>query len=98
MLLLCLSLHRKRLGRHFFHFALMQPQNPMAPTCKRQVVRGNYRGQLVVPVQSRDQFKDQFAGAAVEVASRLIGQQHLRLGDERSCQRQPLLLAAGKLA
>jgi len=70
----------------------------MAPTCKHQVVGGDYRGQLVLPVQPRDQFKNQFAGAPVEIAGRLIGQQELRLGDERPCQRQPLLLAAGKLA
>jgi len=59
---------------------------------------GDYRGQSVVAVQSCDQFKNQFAGAPVEVARWLIGQQHLRPGNERSCQRQPLLLAAGKLA
>ncbi len=49
-------------------------------------------------VQSRDQLKNQFAGATVEIAGWLIGQQYLRLGDERPCQRQPLLLAAGKLS
>ena len=59
---------------------------------------GDYRCQLVVAVQSCDQFKNQFAGAPVEIARRLIGQQQLRLGNERPCQRQPLLLAAGKLA
>ena len=70
----------------------------MAPSCKRQVVGGDQGGQLVLPVQSRDQFKNQFSGASVEIAGRLIGQQHLRLGDERPRQRQPLLLASGKLA
>ena len=49
-------------------------------------------------MQSRDQFKNQFPGAPVEIAGRLISQQHFRLGDERACQRQPLLLTAGKLA
>jgi len=70
----------------------------MAPTCKRQVVGGDYRGQLVLTMQSCYQFKDQFAGASVQIAGRLIGQQDLRLSDERPGQRQPLLLAAGKLA
>jgi len=52
----------------------------------------------MLAMQSRDQLKNQFPGAAVEIAGRLIGQQDLRLGDERPCQRQPLLLAAGKLS
>jgi len=70
----------------------------MAPTCKCQIVGGDQRSQLMLPVQSRDQFKNQFPGAPIEVAGRLIRQQHLRLGDEGPRQRQPLLLASGKLA
>ena len=38
------------------------------------------------------------AGAAVEIAGRFVGQQHLRLVDERARNRHALLLAAGKLA
>jgi len=52
----------------------------------------------MLAMQPRDQFKNQFPGAPVEIAGRLIGQQYLRLGDERPCQRQPLLLASGKFA
>ncbi len=52
----------------------------------------------MLPMQPRDQFKNQFSGAAVEIAGRLIGQQHLGLGNERPRQRHSLLLAAGKLA
>ncbi len=49
----------------------------------------------MLAMQPRDQFKNQFSGAPVEIASRLVGQQHLRLGYKSPCQRQPLLLAAG---
>jgi len=70
----------------------------MAPTCKRQIVSGDYGRQLVFAVQSRYQFKNECPGAPVKIAGRLIGQQDLRLGDERPCQRQPLLLAARKLS
>ncbi len=49
-------------------------------------------------MQSCDQFKHHLASASVKIAGRLIGQQDLRLGDERPCQRQALLLASGKLA
>ena len=52
----------------------------------------------MLPMQPRDQFKNQFPGAPVEIAGRLIGQQDLWLGDERPCQRQSLLLASGKFA
>ena len=52
----------------------------------------------MLAVQAGDQLKDRFSSAAVEIAGRLIGQQDLRLGDERPGQGQPLLLASGKLA
>ena len=35
--------------------------------------------------------------AAVEVAGRLVGQQHGRVGDDRARDRDALLLAAGEL-
>ena len=37
------------------------------------------------------------AGGGVEVAGRLVGEQHGRLGDERAGDRDALLLAAGEL-
>jgi len=70
----------------------------MAPTCKTEVVSGDYGGQTVLLVQSRNQFKNQLAGVSVEVARRLIRQQDLGLGDERASEGETLLLAAGKLA
>ena len=53
----------------------------MAPTCKRQVVSGDYRSQTLLTMQTGDQFKNQFSGVPVKIAGRLIGKQHLRLGD-----------------
>ena len=41
---------------------------------------------------------DALAGAAVEVAGRLVREQQLRIRHERACQRGPLLLAAAELA
>src|SRR6267142_4136816 len=37
------------------------------------------------------------AGSAVEIAGRFIRQQHLRIIDQRACDRDALLLTAGKL-
>jgi hypothetical protein len=45
-------------------------------------------------VQTRDQFKNHFSGAPIEIARRLIRQKHLRLSDEGPRQSQPLLFAA----
>ena len=49
-------------------------------------------------MQARDQLKNQFSGASIEVAGRFIGEKHLRLRDERPRQCQALLLAAGQFA
>ena len=52
----------------------------------------------MLAVQSRNQFENGFRGAPVEIARRLIGEEHLRLRDERPCESQSLLLASGKFA
>ncbi len=52
----------------------------------------------MLSVQSGNQLKNQFSGAPIEVAGRLICQQDLRLGDQRPGKRQPLLFATGKLS
>jgi acyl-CoA thioesterase-1 len=49
-------------------------------------------------VQASQKVKYNFAGTAIEISGRFIGQQELRLGDQSARQGQPLLLAAGKLA
>jgi hypothetical protein len=58
----------------------------------------NNRGQLILAVQPGDQLKNDVSGAVVQVSSRLIGQQDLRLGDERPSQSRTLLLTSGKLS
>ena len=68
----------------------------MAPSCKRQIVRCDQRSQLMLAMQTSNQFKNQFSGAPIEIAGRFIGEEHLRLRDERPSQRQPLLFAAGQ--
>ena len=70
----------------------------MAPSCKGQVVRRNQRSQLMLAMQARNQVKNHFSGATIEVASRLIGEEHLRLRYECASQRQPLLFTAGEFA
>ena len=50
---------------------------------------------LVEPLEN---VHDLETGAAIEVAGRLIGEDDFRIVDERTGDRHPLLLAAGKLA
>ncbi len=52
----------------------------------------------MLTMQPRDQFKNHFCGASVEIASRLIRQQELRLRDQRAGQCQPLLFTSGKFS
>ena len=70
----------------------------MAPTCKCQIVSCDQRSQLVFSMQPRDEFKNHFAGASIEIAGWLIGQQYLRLRYQRAGQCQTLLLAAGEFS
>src|SRR5271170_8351564 len=69
----------------------------MAAAGERQVVRSDEGGELVLAMQSSDQFKNRFRRVSVKVARGLIGQQKLGTRDERACQSHALLLAAGKL-
>src|SRR5205814_3143378 len=48
-------------------------------------------------VQLTEELHDLFALAGVQVSGRFIGEQKLRLGDDRSRNADQLLLAAGKL-
>ena len=60
------------------------------------VVGGHHHGGAG-PVDPLEQQHDVLAGVRVEVAGRLVGQQHQRPVDERAGDRDPLLLAAGQL-
>jgi hypothetical protein len=61
-------------------------------------VVGDHDGGLAVEVDGvAQQVEDQRARVGVEVAGRLVGEQHGGLGDERPGDRHALLLAAGQL-
>src|SRR6266511_440636 len=61
------------------------------------VVGDHHHRHAALGPQPRQQLQDLVAGARVEVAGRLVGQQHRRLGRQRPGDRHPLLLAAGEL-
>ncbi len=61
-------------------------------------MRSNEGGELVLAMQSRNQFENRFRCVSVKVSRRLIRQQQLGTGDERAGQSYALLLSARKLA
>src|SRR5207342_3133823 len=62
-----------------------------------RIVRDQHHG-VVFLLQALEQSQDLLAGAAVERASRLVGEQDRRAVDQRSRDGDTLLLSAGKLA
>src|SRR5262245_2596767 len=63
-----------------------------------RIVGHHHDGLLELPVQPVDEREHLFRGLAVEVTRRLVGEQHLGVGDDRARDRHALLLAARELA
>jgi hypothetical protein len=61
------------------------------------LVGDEQHGDAVLAVEALEDLHDLDAGAAVEVAGGLVGQDELRVVDQRARDRHPLLLAAGEL-
>src|SRR5262249_55709027 len=62
-----------------------------------RVVRHQYNGQLPFDIEHAHEVKNFAACARVQVAGRFVGEQQLRVGDQRARYGNPLLLAAGQL-
>lgn len=73
-------------------------KDAVAAARKTQVMGSDEGGQPVIAMQPGNQFKDGLSGAAIQVASRLIGHEQLRPCNQHPGQSHPLLLASGKLA
>ena len=87
-----------RFRKILFHMTGFQPHHPIASTREFLVMRHQDRGQSVARMHSLDERKDPVRGRGIQISSRLIGQQHSRVGHQRPSQRNALLLAAGKLS
>ena len=61
-------------------------------------MRHHNRGEAVGDVQPLQQIEDASCGGFVQVAGGLVGQQQAGIADQRSGQRDALLLAAGEFA
>ena len=71
-----------------------QPQNAVATGGKLQIMRYKHRCQLMFALEALQQEKHVLRSGIVQVAGRFVGQQELRLGDQRAGKGNALLLAA----
>jgi hypothetical protein len=60
---------------------VLQPQHALAAASEREVVGRNQGSQLMIAVQSGDQFENGVRSSAIEVSSGFVRQQQLRLSD-----------------
>jgi len=74
--------------------ASTQPKNALATAGKRQVMRGDEGGKLMLAMEPRDQSENRFRRLSVQVPRGLVGQQQLRTGDEGAGKCDSLLLTA----
>src|SRR6478752_2811444 len=79
------------------HLAEVQFDDPSPHGVDDVVVMRRHQHGRAGAVDAFEQAHDALAGVGVEVAGRLVGQQHQRPVDERAGNRDPLLLTAGQL-
>ena len=77
--------------------ARRQPHDPVGPPGNSRVVRDKHYRKPIGVVQLAERVEDSTARGLVEVAGRLIGQEHPWPRDKRPGDRHPLHLATGKL-
>ena len=92
---------RRRVGRRRDplirdDLAVTHAQHPLGVRCDIRFV-GDHDDGAAVGVEVVEQRQHVGGAAAVERARRLIGQQQHRVGDDRPCDRHPLLLSARQL-
>ncbi len=62
-----------------------------------RIVSHHYDRFAVLSVQAAQHGQNIFGCRGIEVSGGLVSQNQVRIGDDRTCDRHPLLLAAGKL-
>ena len=88
----------RRSTRHVAHdLAVGQEQDPIGDGRGSSIVRDHHRRLAELVDRVAHEGEDLAAGRRVEVAGRLVGEDHGRPGDECAGDRDPLLLAAGEL-
>src|SRR5258707_6568578 len=74
--------------------AILETHDPLAAPCQRLLMRYQEQRRSRAFVQREQQVADFLAGGAVEIAGRLVGEQHRGPGRNGAGERHALLLAA----
>ena len=74
--------------------ALIEPVNPVARSRKMQIMGGNNRTEVSLPVHLPQKRVQSFGRSLIQISGWLIGQQHRGFGDQRTGHSDPLLLPA----
>jgi len=77
-----------------YQTAFFKGECPATTTSECEIVRNEYRRELVRAVQIFQEFEDHLAGPEIEVSRGFVGQQHARFADQRAREGNPLLLPA----
>ena len=92
----------RRLDRHLAlvgdDLAVAHDDHPVRIGADVRLVGHQDHGDALLAIELADDLHDLVRGAGVEVAGRLVGQQHGRAVDQRPRQGDALLLSAGELA
>src|SRR5688572_10280450 len=70
----------------------------MRSSCSARVVRHHDNRLVEVAVESSEQVENLFSASRVEIACRLVGDEHRRIGNDRPRDGDTLLLSARELS
>ena len=85
-------------GEFFLHqLAALQPQYPVHPVRQIVIMRRDHRDEACLLDELQKLVKDAAGGFRVEIAGRLVGEQHERSVGDGAGDGDALLLAAGQL-
>src|SRR5258707_14009927 len=88
----------KRMGRHFLHMTLVQPQRPVTAARKIKVVGDDEGSEPVLSMEPLDQIKNHFRGTIVQITRGFVSHKNPRSGNQRPGQSYPLLFASGEFS
>jgi hypothetical protein len=74
----------------------LHPQHSIARCREPRIVRRDNRRELTLPVHLAKQIMERVSGVLVEIAGRLVGEEQRRTHDQRTCDGDTLLFAAGQ--
>ena len=92
-----IELHEGRRQAVVHHRAVAQTDRARGAGGEFDVVRDHDQRRACLGIEVEDEFDDALARLGVEVAGRLVGEEDRGTVDERPCERNALLLAAGEL-